>query len=424
MTKAAGAAARAFEPSGVRAHFPALRPDGPLFFDNPAGTQICSEALARMQDYLVSRNANHGGAFRASRESDAMVREARAALADLLGAARPEEISFGQNSTSLAMHVSRSIAAGLKPGDEIVVTRLDHDANVSPWLLAARDRGCSVRWLDFDPRECAWSAEDLARLVGPRTRLIAVGYASNATGTINPVREAARIAREAGALCFVDAVHFAPHGSIDVQDIGCDLLVCSAYKFFGPHLGVLWGRHDLMERLPAYKVRPAGDSPPERWETGTQSFESIAGVLGAVEYLEWVGRSFGSAADAGRRASLRAAMTAIRGYESTLAHRMCDGFSSIKGLSIHGITAPGSFQRRVPTFAFTLKGRHPRSLCEALDRAGIYAWDGNYYAPGVTERLGLEASGGMVRVGAVHYNTPEEVDTLVGAVRALAEASP
>jgi cysteine desulfurase family protein (TIGR01976 family) len=410
-----------FDVNEVRKHFPAIRPGGPVFFDNPAGTQISSEALARMQDYLVSRNANHGGSFRASRESDAMVRETRAAMADLLGARRPQEISFGQNMTSLTLHISRSIAAGLQPGDEVVVTRLDHDANISPWLLAARDRGCAVRWVDFDPRECAWSLEELERQVTPRTRLIAVGYASNATGTINPVREAARVAHDVGALCFVDAVHYVPHGAVDVQEIGCDLLVCSAYKFFGPHLGVLWGRHDLMERLPAYKVRPAHDAPPDRWETGTQSFESIAGVLGAVEYLEWVGRTFGAAPGADRRAALRAAMTEIARCEAGLSRALAEGLGAIDGLVIHGITDPSQFHRRVPTFAFTLRGHHPRAICEALDRRGIYAWDGNYYAPAVTERLGLETSGGMVRVGAVHYTAQEEVALLVEAVRAVAE---
>jgi cysteine desulfurase family protein (TIGR01976 family) len=430
----------AIERAGARAHFPALDPathggTAPFFFDNPAGTQVAAEALARMNDYLLRRNANHGGAFRGSRESDAMVRDARAALADLLGAARPEEISFGQNMTSLTLHVSRSLARELSAGDEIVVTRLDHDANVSPWLLAARDRGCTVRWVDFDPADCTWSAEALARQVTKRARIVAVGLASNATGTINPVAEAARIAHDHGALCFVDAVHYAPHGVIDVTALGCDLLVCSPYKFFGPHLGVLWGKHDLMERLSAYKVRPAGDAPPDKWETGTQSFESIAGTLGAVEYLEWLGRTAGQAAggapgaapdeaQAGRRLALRAAMAAIRDHEAALSRAMLEGLSSIPGLSIRGITDPGRLGFRVPTYSFTLEGWHPRRVCEELDRAGIYAWDGHYYALEVTTRLGLEGVGGMVRVGAAHYNTLSEVDRLVSAVRSIAARRP
>jgi cysteine desulfurase family protein (TIGR01976 family) len=409
----------------VRRHFPALQPrpgegPAPVFFDNPAGTQIAKESLKRINDYLVRCNANHGGAFRASRESDEMLRQARAAVGDFLGAGRPEEVSFGQNMTSLTLHVSRSLARELNPGDEIVVTRLDHDANISPWLLIARDRGCTVRWVDFDLTECRWSIEQLQEQVNSRTRIVAVGMASNATGTINPVAAAARIAHQAGALCFVDAVHFAPHGTIDVQEIGCDLLACSAYKFFGPHTGVLWGRFELMERLSPYKVRPAGDAPPEKWETGTQSFESIAGVIGAIEYLQWVGKTFGTPANGSSRAQvLKAAMSAVRAYEQGISTAMRDGLSSIKGLRIFGITAEDSMKDRVPTYAFTLPGWQPRKICEALDAQGISAWDGNYYAPEVTRRLGLEDKGGMVRVGAAHYTTAAEVERLVGAVARL-----
>jgi cysteine desulfurase family protein (TIGR01976 family) len=423
------------DPGVIRQHFPALeRTDAhgrPLvFFDNPAGTQICREAIERMRGYLVGMNANHGGAFRASRESDAMVREARRAMADFLGAARPEEIVFGQNMTSLTMHVSRSLAQELAPGDELVVTRLDHDANVAPWLLAARDRDCEVKWVDFDPGECAWSADEVARQVTPRTKIVAVGYASNATGTINPVAEAVRIAHSVGALCVVDAVHYAPHGLIDVASLGCDLLVCSAYKFFGPHLGVLYGRYDLLDRLSAYKVRPSGDAPPDKFETGTQSFESIAGLLGAAEYLGWLGRTFGSAHGAPTsaspapsptgRAELMAAMEAIRGHETGLTLALHEGLADIGGLRLYGIGDPRQFHRRVPTFAFTLEGRHPRSICEELDKAGISAWDGNYYARETTIRLGLEGKGGMVRVGAAHYTTREEIDRLCAAVREIA----
>ncbi len=296
--------------TAVRSHFPALDPSShggtaPVFFDNPGGTQIASEAVAGITEYLVHRNANHDGVFRASRESDAMVADTRGALADFLGASRPEEICFGQNMTSLTIALSRSIARELSPGDELVVTRLDHDANISPWLLAARDRDCVVRWVDFDTADCTWSAEALARQVTSRTRLVAVGLASNSTGTINPVAEAARIARLAGALCFVDGVHYAPHGPIDVAALGCDFLACSAYKFFGPHTGVLWGRYEHLERLSAYKVRPAADTPPHKWETGTQGFEGIAGLRGALAYLEWLGRTFSAGRSVSRRAALR-----------------------------------------------------------------------------------------------------------------------
>jgi len=413
------------DPTVARSHFPSLA-SGVIHFDNPAGTQICQESLDRMNDYLLHRNANHGGAFRSSRESDAMVVEARGALADFLGASRPDEISFGQNMTSLTMHVSRSLARELAPGDEIVLTRLDHDANVTPWVLIAKDKGCVVKWVDFDPESCAWNAEELERQVGPRTKIVAVGFASNATGTVSPIARAVKIAHSVGALCFVDAVHFAPHGPIDVASLGCDILVCSAYKFFGPHIGVMYGRHELLERLFAYKVRPAGDAPPDKWETGTQSFESIAGAMGAVEYVEWLGRTYGglpagppSGPHGAGRTVLTAGMCAIQAWESQLAKLMLEGLSSVKGLKIYGITDRSSLGSRAPTFAFTLSGFSPRHICQELDKQGICASDGNYYALEVTTRLGLEDSGGMVRVGAVHYNTTHEVTRLVDALAGL-----
>ncbi|HET6449863.1 MAG TPA: cysteine desulfurase-like protein, partial [Spirochaetia bacterium] len=326
-------------PEETRAHFPALDPaahggTAPVFFDAPGGTQISRESIQAITEYLVTRNANHDGHFRASRESDAMVARTRSAVADFIGASRPEEICFGQNMTSVTFNLSRSIARELHPGDEVVVTRLDHDANVAPWLLAAKDRGAEVRWVDFDPNEGAWTADALAAQVTSRTKLVAVGLASNSTGTINPVAEAARIAHEVGAWCFVDAVHYAPHGPIDAAALGCDFLACSAYKFFGPHVGILWGRYELLDRLPAYKVRPAGDVPPFKWETGTQSFDGIAGVGGCLAYLEWVGRTFGGAGAGARKQVLRAGMESIRSYEAGLARQMRDGLASIKGLCV------------------------------------------------------------------------------------------
>ena len=394
-----------------------------MHFDAPGGTQIARESMAAITDYLVMRNANHDGHFRASRESDAMVADTRAALADFLGASRPEEICFGQNMTSLTLSLSRSIARELAPGDEVVVTRLDHDANVSPWLLAAKDRGAVVRWVDFDPRDCTWSADALAAQVTSRTKLVAVGLASNSTGTINPVAEAARIAHEVGAWCVVDAVHYAPHGPIDAAALGCDFLACSAYKFFGPHVGILWGRYELLDRLSAYKVRPAGDAPPHKWETGTQSFEGIAGVRGCLAYLEWLGRAYGAAGPVSRRPALRAAMECIRSYEAGLARRMRDCLARVNGLCIRGILDDACMGQRVPTFSFTLAGRHPRDVCEGLDAAGIPAWDGHYYAVEVTRRLGLDAAGGMVRVGAAHYTTASEVDRLVAAIGEIARGA-
>jgi cysteine desulfurase family protein (TIGR01976 family) len=397
----------------VRSQFPALL-SGAIYLDNPGGTQVAQQTLNRMTHYLVHTNANHEGAFKTSRDSDAIVDAARSAVADFLGASRPEEIVFGQNMTSLTLHISRSLARTLLPGDEIVVTRLDHDANISPWTLMAADRGCTVRWVEFDPEDCTWNSEALKRQITDRTKLVAIGYASNAVGTINPVAEAVKIAHAAGALAYIDAVQYAPHGSIDVQALDCDFLVCSAYKFFGPHTGMLYGKYQLLDDLTAYKVRPAHNEPPHKFETGTQSFESIAGVHGALEYFESLGTG------ETRRERLMTALTAIKEYELTLSRALIEGLSSIKGLHIWGITDLNDLDRRVPTVSFTLDGWAPRDVAAALDKHNIYVWDGNYYALAVTERLGLEDKGGMVRVGAAHYNTLDEVTKLVNAVKALA----
>ena len=412
----------------IRARFPALV-SGDVILDNPGGTQVPRGVTDRIVRYLHETNANHGGAFAASRNSDAVVAEARSAVADFLGAPRPEEIAFGPNMTTLTFQMARSLSRDWKAGDEVVVTRLDHDANVSPWLLAAADRGATVRWLDFDPDDCTWSVDDLKGLLCERTKLVAVGWASNSVGTVNDVAAAAEAAHAAGALVYVDAVHYAPHAPIDVTAAGVDFLACSAYKFFGPHLGILWGRHHLLERTFAYKVRPAGEAPPDRWETGTQSFEAAAGTLGALEYLSWVGEKSGGAARealsgryAGRRLALKAAMRTIHGYEETLSRALVEALAVVPGLKVRGITDPIRFGERVPTFSFTLEGHHPRAVAEELGRRGFRVWDGNYYAVGVTERLGLEGTGGMVRVGAVHYNTAEEVRLLGAALRDIARS--
>jgi len=402
----------------VRSQFPALS-SGAIFFDNPGGTQVAQQTLKRMTDYLTHTNANHDGAFRTSRESDASVHEARSAVADFLNARRAEEIVFGQNMTSLTLHLSRSLARTLQAGDEIVVTRLDHDANIAPWMLIAEDRGCTLRWVEFDPEDCTWSVDALKQQITSRTKIVAVGYASNAVGTINPVHEAVKLAHAAGARCFIDAVQYAPHGPIDVQALDCDFLVCSAYKFFGPHTGILYGKYELLDQLKAYKVRPAGNLPPDKFETGTQSFESIAGVHGALEYFQWLGQQTADHRPPTRRAELVVAMTAIKDYEQTLSRALIEGLSSIKGLHIWGITDFDQLNRRVPTVSFTLDGWRPRDVAAALDKHNIYVWDGNYYALAVTERLGLEDKGGMVRVGATHYNTVDEVNRLVEVLKKL-----
>ncbi len=414
------------DPARIRACFPALTsPD--VYLDNPGGTQVPHHVIDRMVDYLVTKNANHEGAFATSRASDALVDEARRAAADFFNASRPEEIVFGANMTTLTFHLSRSLALGLQPGDEIVVTRLDHDANISPWLRVAEDRGCVVRWLDFDVEDGTLRLDQLDALLTPRTRLVACGYASNALGTINPVAHIIARARQAGALTYIDAVHYAPHAPIDVQALGCDFLVASAYKFFGPHVGVLYGRYDLLEALPAYRIRPAPSLPPGKFETGTGNFEGLAGVLGALDYLTWVGETFGGEHAEryrptfdGRRLLLKQAMSAIRAHEIEMGGALLTELSSIPGLTIYGLSDPRRLDQRAPTVSFTLAGREPRAVAEALGRQGIYAWDGNYYALAVTERLGLEGTGGMVRVGLAHYNTLQEIERLGTALRRIA----
>jgi cysteine desulfurase family protein (TIGR01976 family) len=407
----------------VRSHFPSLQ--RPLIFlDNPGGTQIADTALQRIQQYLLQCNANHGGAFPTSVESDAILEEAHQAMADFYSAASAQEIVFGPNMTSLTLHISRSIARTWKRGDCIVVTRLDHDANVTPWVLAAEDRGCRVLWVDFHPEDGTLDLDSYRAALEHSPRLVAIGYASNALGTINPVRKLIRWAHEAGAWVYVDAVQYAPHGLIDVQDLDCDFLVASSYKFFGPHQGILYGKYELLERLFPYKVRPAPSEPPGKFETGTQNHEAIAGVLGALEYLIWLGREFGAEREEdlrdrgyqGRALELKKGMQVIRGYEYELSRALLESLQEIPGLRLYGLTDPLRLEERVPTFAFRLGDLHPRYVAEQLAARGIAVWDGNYYAINVTERLGLEDSGGMVRVGAVHYNTLEEIDRLRDAL--------
>jgi cysteine desulfurase family protein (TIGR01976 family) len=416
-----------FDLSLIRQQFPSL--DRPaIFFDNPGGTQIARQSLDRMTRYLLECNANHEGAFATSKQSDAILAEAHAAMADFLNAARPEEIVFGNNMTTLTLHLSRSLARTFGPGDELVVTRLDHDANISPWLLVAEDRGCKVTWIDFDVEDGTLKLDEFEKAFERKPKLVAFGYASNALGTVNPVRKITEMAHAAGALVYVDAVQYAPHGPIDVQDLGVDFLVCSAYKFFGPHAGVLYGRADLLEELKAYKVRPAPNSLPGKWETGTQNHEGIAGVLGAIEYFEWLGRTFGSEQEEGlrergyrgRRLELKKAMAALRAYEFEISRALLETLTSVPGLRLYGLTDPQRLEERVPTFSFRLGDLPPRRVAEALAAENIYVWDGNYYALAITERLGLEESGGMVRVGAVHYNTLEEVHRLGEALQRIA----
>ncbi len=412
----------------IRSQFPSLNRPA-IFFDNPGGTQIAKQSLERLNKYLLECNANHEGAFATSIASDEILHEAHLAMADFYNATNPEEIVFGNNMTTLTFHISRSISRNWKEGDEIAVTRLDHDANVTPWVLAAQDRGCKVTWVDFDVEDGTLKLDELHKALERKPRLLAVGYASNALGTINPVAKITQMAHEAGTLVYVDAVQYAPHGPIDVQKLNCDFLVTSAYKFFGTHSGILYGKRGILEQLFAYKVRPATDHLPGKFETGTQNHEGIAGVLGAVEYLEWVGKEYGSEQNEGlmeagykdRRMELKKALLAIRAYEFELSRALLIALQSIPGIRIFGLTDILRLDERVPTFSFRVDGLHPRVVSEKLAREGIYTWDGNYYAINVTERLGVENNGGMIRVGATHYNTLEEVVLFKDALLRIVE---
>ena len=410
-----------FDVEALRRRFPALAIDDggrPVaLFDGPGGTQVPESVIAAIGDYYRSSNANHDGPFLTSRRSDERVHEAHQAMADMLGAASADEIKFGANMTTLTFHVSRSIAATMAPGDEIVVTILDHEGNVGPWKAIAADRGLVVQTVDIRESDATLDLATLDAVLGPRTKLVAVGWASNAVGTINPVAEIVRRAHAVGAWTYVDAVHAAPHVPIDVQAIGTDFLACSTYKFFGPHAGVLYGRADVLDALPAYKLRPATD----RFETGTGNFEGLAGVTAAVEYLGEVGVAYGGAAgDAQRRERVLAGMGAIRAYEMGLYRQLDEGLEAIPGLAMYGITDRSRFDERTPTAALRLNGIAPRAVAEALGADGIAVWDGDFYATGLIERLGLAKLGGVVRIGLTHYNTTAEVDRLVAALGRIA----
>ena len=396
-----------------------------VYFDGPGGTQVPQVVIDAMADYFKRTNANCGGSFITSRRNDEMIVQARIAMADFLNAGSEREIIFGANMTTLTFGFSRAIGRMLKPGDEIIVTNLDHDANISPWLTL-QEKGIVVKWANFNVSDCRLDLEHLSTLLSKKTRLVALGYASNAVGTINPIKKIASMAHTTGAWVWVDAVHYAPHGAIDVHDIDCDFLVCSAYKFFGPHVGAAWGRPDLLERLAAYKVRPANPNPPHKFETGTLNHEGLAGIAAAIDYLAEIGRAYGTdpALEGiniknykGRRKELKQAMGIIASYERPLFAYMVTELEKIPGIRMYGILNPAEFDERCPTLAFTRQGQTPGAVANDLAKRGIFVWHGNYYALAVTQRLGVEDTGGMVRVGLAHYNTKEEVDRFLAGLK-------
>jgi cysteine desulfurase family protein (TIGR01976 family) len=405
----------------IRAEFPAVSNSNggaaPVFLDNPAGTQLPRRVIDAVSAAMIGASSNLGGYFASSRQADAIWERSHQAMADMLGAASMREIIIGPSMTTLTMHLSRSIARTLSPGDEIIVTRMDHEGDVAPWLLMAEDNGLVVKWLPFNEETWRIEPEALAACLSERTKLLALNYASNLTGSINDVRGLTAMARAAGAMVFVDAVQFAPHGLIDVQTLGCDFLACSAYKFFGPHLGVIWGREDLLRDLPAYKCRCSTDTLPARFETGTPQTELLAGLEAAVNYLAWVGERAGHSGD--RRAQLGDAFESFADYERRLTTRLIDGIVGLGGTTVHGITNPNRIAERVPTVSFTHSESPPQKIAKLLADQGICVWSGHNYAYEVVRQLGLDEEQGVVRIGLAHYNTEAEVD---GTLAALAQA--
>jgi cysteine desulfurase family protein (TIGR01976 family) len=416
-----GTGSKAFDIAWVREQFPSLslqyHRHGSAFLDGPAGTQVPKQVMDAVQYYFLGANANTYGAFLTSQRTNEMIAFSRAAMADFFNC-DPNEVVFGQNMTTITFALSRAIGRELKPGDEIVVTTLDHDANVAPWR-ALEEKGVVIQQVDIREADCTLDMHDLQRRITPKTKLVAVGYASNMVGTINPVAEITKLAHAVGALMFVDAVHYAPHGLIDVKALDCDFLVCSPYKFFGPHMGTLYGKKEHLERLKPYKVRPATDLSPECWETGTQVQELIAGIAAAVDYIAELGRRCDPTVK-NRREALVAAYRATHRYETSLLTKLIEGLLAIPGVQIFGITDSNRFDERCSTLSFRLGDHHPTEIATFLGTRGIFTWDGNFYALNLSERLGLEQKGGVLRVGLVHYNTAEEVDRLLTALEEFA----
>lgn len=440
----------------IRSQFPALTQtingNPAIFFDGPGGTQVPGAVLDNINDYLVRSNANAHGYFTTSMRTDAVINSARAAIADFLGCDN-DEVVFSANMTTLAFSVSRAIGRELQPGDEIVVTKLDHAANISPWV-ALEEQGVKVKIVDVNIADCTLDLTDLETKINSKTKLVAVTYASNAVGTINDIAKIVKLAHEFGALVFVDAVHYAPHAPINVHHLDCDFLACSAYKFFAPHVGILYAKREHLTRFSPYKVKPASNEIPSKWETGTLNHEGLAGLIATINYLAKLGCHVSPTLDNelldslmeadreglttfhcprfltspeqpnhdlasayhSRRAALLAAMTAIQQYERELSKKLISGLLAIPGVKVYGITEPEKFNWRTPTVAITIDGKKPAEIAKILGEKGIFTWHGNFYAMELTEKLGVEKSGGLLRIGLAHYNTGEEINQLLQAI--------
>ena len=410
----------------IRSAFPALAitDNGKrrIYFDNPAGTQVPQSVVDRMSDCMIQANANLGGYFPTAKKADAIMEEAHQAMADLLNAPSADDVYMGQNMTTMTLNLSRSLGRLMSPGDEIILSRMDHEGNISPWLLLAEDLDLEIRWLPFNLETFEIELDELDKLLSDKTRLVCVGGASNMTGTLHDVKAICAKAKAAGALTFIDAVQSVPHVSTDVQDIDCDFLACSSYKFFGPHQGIMYGRPEVMARLTPYKVRPAPDSGPGAYETGTQSHEGAAGLTAAIDYFAEIGESMGQGYFdrypqlQGRCRAVHAAMDCLFDHETVLASRLIEGLQQMPGVKIQGVTDSDAMHRRVPTVSFTVEGDSPDRIAEALAADNIFVWSGHNYAVEASTALGIIDKGSVVRIGPVHYNTVAEVDEVLAAL--------
>jgi cysteine desulfurase family protein (TIGR01976 family) len=415
-----------FSIDAVRSQFPALalNDDGKrrIYFDNPAGTQVPQQVIERATKAMIEQNANLGGFFVTTRKAQQLVDQVRIAAAQFYNAPSPSEIMFGANMTTMTLAMSRNLqkSLGISEGDEIVLSRMDHDANVAPWMHVASDTGATIKWLDFDPDTFEFADDALDKVLSEKTKIVAVGHASNCTGTINDVAAICRKARAAGAVSFVDAVQSAPHIPIDVQAIGCDFLVSSAYKWFGPHMGIMYGRRIVMEKLYSYNVRPALEyGPPSAFETGTAPRETLAATLGALEYIASLGEDQNGGDVAVSRARLASGMSAMQDYETALTRQLLAGLTSISGVKLRGITSENALHRRVPTVSVTVDGKDPADLAQKFAAENIFVWSGHNYAVEPVTRMELMDKGGVLRIGLAHYNTADEVDELLNQLEQM-----
>lgn len=400
----------------VRSQFPALSASS-AFLDNPAGTQVPRQVIEAVSGAMLAAASNTGGYFQSSVDADVIYTRAHDVMAEMLGGASGREIVIGQSMTMLTFQIARSLGRGWNPGDEIIVTRMDHEGNVSPWIRMAEDYGLTVRWLPFNRDTWRIEPEDLRPLLSSKTRLLALNYASNLTGSVNPVVELTKLAKDAGALVYLDAVQFVPHGLTEVAKLDCDFLACSAYKFFGPHLGILWGRESLLTELYAYAVRCGPKEQPGRHELGTSQTELLAGLAAATDYFVWLGEQTGGTGQ--RRDKIKCAYQAATDYEKPLMQQLIDELRRIPGVQVHGITQADRFHERVPTVSITHPRHQPSSLARALAAQGINVWSGHNYAYELVRYLGLDEKEGVLRIGLAHYNTAAEVDRIVHSLQRL-----